>query len=60
MHNTSAPSLGTLPPLNPVPEPRVMIGVFSSAAARTTAAVSSALFGNATTPGSVWSVAVPS
>ena len=52
--------LGTLPPLRPVPEPRVTTGVPVSLASLSTALISSVLSANTTHPGISFIAAVPS
>ena len=52
--------LGTLPPLSPVPDPRVTIGVPLAAASRTQSATCAVVRGNTTADGRTLSAAVPS
>ncbi len=59
-HSTSDPGVGTLPPLSPVPEPRVTIGVRFAAASRTHSATCAVLRGKTTADGRSFSAAVPS
>ena len=59
-HSTTQPGVGTLPPLSPVPEPRVTMGVLSARAKRTTRETSSVVTGNTTHAGSACNAAVPS
>ena len=58
--STRLPGLGTLPPLNPVPEPRVTIGTPAETASRTHSATCAALRGKTTASGRCLSAAVPS
>ena len=51
---------GTLPPLRPVPEPRVTTGVSVSLASLSTALICSVLTANTTLPGISFIAAVPS
>ena len=59
-HSTIAPSLGTLPPLSPVPDPRVTTGTPADAASCTHRDTSSVVRGNTTASGRCLSAAVPS
>ena len=52
-HMTIAPSLGTLPPLSPVPDPRVTIGTPAEAASFTHRETSSVVRGNTTAVGTM-------
>ena len=54
------PALGTLPPLNPVPDPRVTIASDCETANFTHRDTSSVVCGNTTAAGSCRSAAVPS
>ncbi len=58
--STRQSGLGTLPPLRPVPEPRVTIGVPLAAASRTQSATCAVVRGNTTADGRTLSAAVPS
>ena len=55
-----APGLGTLPPLSPVPDPRVTIAVPLEAASRTHSATCAVVRGKATAEGRTFNAAVPS
>ena len=57
---TRQPASGTLPPLKPVPEPRVTTGTLRCRASLTQSATSSAVSGNTTAPGRCFKTAVPS
>ena len=57
---TKHPDKGTLPPLKPVPEPRVTIGTDRCPASFTQAATSSVEPGKTTAPGRTFNAAVPS
>ena len=53
-HSTSPPGTGTLPPLRPVPAPRVTTGRPASPANRRRAAISAAVVGKTTAAGICW------
>ena len=57
---TRQPGLGTLPPLRPVPDPRVTIGVPLAAASRTHSATCAVVRGKTTADGRTFNAAVPS
>ena len=57
---TRLPSVGTLPPLRPVPEPRVTIGVPPAAASFTQSDTCAVVCGKTTADGRVFRTAVPS
>jgi hypothetical protein len=59
-HNTRQPGVGRLPPLNPVPAPRVTTGVLDAFDILKTEDTSSVFRGKMTASGSCFRAAVPS
>ena len=60
VQRTMEPGVGTLPPLSPVPEPRVTTGILWDDAQRSTSATCWVERGKTTASGEQWRAAVPS